>query len=298
MAALDHHILEARVQHSRLWPKQNSFAYRLYYLALDIDALDGQALSSALAVERFGLHSFLAKDHGARDGSSLRAWADALLDQHGAPPAHRILLVTLPRVLGFVFNPVSFWLCFDQDSKLITVISEVNNTFGQTHAYVCPLQEIRREGNTGRNRARNGGRNGGRNCQAKTFHVSPFLAPSGSYTFRFSNRQRALAVAIDHRNAEGRLVLTTSLVGRFTPLSRPALWRAFARHPFVTAKVVSLIHWQALRLLAKGQRFLGGPERWSAAGRKNADQDARQPANSGPTQFKKTKGNHSHVGFH
>ncbi len=282
MAALAPQILRARVQHSRLAPKQNSFAYRLYYLALDLDALDSRELAAAVGMERWGLHSFLRKDHGARDGSGLRAWADDVLKRHDQPPAQRILLITLPRVFGFVFNPVSFWLCLDGQERLRTVIAEVNNTFGQTHSYLCPL-----EGAAQWDRR---GASGGHNCQAKTFHVSPFLAPSGSYEFRFSYQGHKLAVGIDHRDESGRRVLTTSLAGRLRPLSRRALWRAFARHPFVTAKVVSLIHWQALRLIAKGQRFLGGPSAWTPAhAASSAPLGKRRPKTPNP------KGDPSHA---
>lgn len=278
MAPLAPQIMQARVQHSRVAPTQNSFAYRLYYVALDIDALDRSGLPDAMGLERRGLHSFFRKDHGARDGSDLRAWADGLLAGHGLPPAPRILLVTLPRVLGFVFNPVSFWLCLDEKDRLKTVIAEVNNTFGQTQSYVCPLE--------GDGQPRGWKGSGGRYRQVKTFHVSPFLAPSGSYAFRFAYRDAALKVGIDHRDASGKMLLKTSLVGRFSPLSRPALWRAFVRHPFVTAKVVALIHWQALRLLAKGQRFLGGPSAWR-----------NRPKSTSPTEDK-IKGNQQHAGFH
>lgn len=290
LAPLAPQILQARVQHARLAPRQNSFAYRLYYLAVDVDALSDPALAGALGMERFGLHSFKRKDHGARDGTDLRAWADDLLKRHGQPSAQRILLVTLPRVLGFVFNPVSFWLCLDDQQRLTTVIAEVNNTFGQTHSYVCPLRE--RPANQPRAGAQRAG-SGGENEQAKTFHVSPFLAPSGSYAFRFSYRANKLAVGIDHRDASGQLLLTTSLAGRLTPLSRPALWRAFFRHPFVTAKVVSLIHWQALRLVAKGQRFLGGPSAW----RNVRPSGSKQSGPFGHTTNSKPKGDPSHAGI-
>lgn len=247
-------LLSARVFHARLAPRRNAFAYRVYYLALDVDQLDASDQSvqrQGLALERFGLHGFYRRDHGARDGSSLRAWAEALLQQEGLDQRpHRMVLVTLPRVLGFVFNPVSFWFCFDAQGQRFAVIAEVNNTFGQTRAYVCAPPRDAYQADA---------------YQEKDFVVSPFLRPEGRYRFGFALSQAKLGVAIDLADRDGKALLTTRLAGRLQPLTRARLAAAFLRHPMVTAKVVGLIHWQAVKLLAKGLRFFGGPSAYAAA---------------------------------
>lgn len=272
-------LLSARVFHARLAPRRNAFAYRVYYLALDVDQLDASDPSlqgQGLALERFGLHSFYRRDHGARDGSSLRAWAEALLRKEGLEQRpQRMILVTLPRVLGFVFNPVSFWFCFNAQGQRFAVIAEVNNTFGQTRAYVCAPPPGNAQGGSAQSgsaqdgsaqdgSAQDGSANDG-SYQDKDFVVSPFLRPEGRYRFGFALSQAKLGVAIDLSDCNGKRLLTTRLAGRFQPLTRARLAAAFVRHPMVTAKVVGLIHWQAVKLLAKGLRFFGGPSAYAAA---------------------------------
>lgn len=268
-------VLRAKVYHARLCPRRNAFAYRLYYLALDVDQLDQADAALAgrgLAVERWGLHSIRRRDHGARDGSSLRAWAEAALARAGLDQRpERLILVTLPRVLGFVFNPVSFWYCFDDTGQVFAVISEVNNTFGQTHAYVCPTP----------NGLDGGARSGARASQDKDFLVSPFFRPKGRYSFGFALNPARLTVTIDLFDEQGQHALTTGLAGRFEPMSRRALTAAFLSHPLVTLKVVALIHWQAIKLLAKGLRFLGGPSAYAA--RSTPKQTERMSAHDAQT---------------
>jgi uncharacterized protein len=233
-------IADVRITHSRSRPRKNAFAYRALYLILPLSML-GRDPRPLFAFDRFNLFSFHARDHG--DGKTdLETWARAQLARHGISEADgEITLMTLPRVLGYVFNPVSFWLCHDSDHRLRAVIAEVNNTFGERHVYVCshddrrPIERLDWL------------------TEPKTFHVSPFLTVEGEYRFRFDVEAEHFAVAINHYDADG-LRLTTAMSGRREPLTTARLLRAFALNPLMPLKVIALIHWQAIRLMLKGVR--------------------------------------------
>ena len=125
-------ILFGKVMHKRFFPVVNSFTYKIYYFVANLASLDRMPLPAG----RFGKLSFYSKDHGARDDSQLKDWIKSILDQHDID-SEDIVLVAMPRVLGYVFNPVSFWLCYDKNRSLRAVLCEVNNTFGETHSYLC-----------------------------------------------------------------------------------------------------------------------------------------------------------------
>jgi uncharacterized protein len=232
------HIYTAKVVHKRLFPKINQFSYCVYYVALPLPAIK---LPSRVL-------SFYNKDHGARDGSDVGDWARNLLKTYGLDAlVEHITLITMPRVLGYVFNPVSFFMCLDEEKQLRAVICEVHNTFGEQHNYVCA-------------RADHGVLSPDEWLQAdKLFHVSPFLPRNGHYRFRFALTDHQLGVWIDYYDAHSNKQLLTSLTGSFTPLNSSALRRVFWSHPLVTLKVIILIHWQALKLTAKGIRYIVKP---------------------------------------
>lgn len=231
-------LLTARVMHKRLIPRENSFAYNVYYLALPLPA----------APIPGWLTSFHAKDLGRRDGSDPTPWVRGILADYGLNQlTQTILLVTMPRVLGHIFNPVSFYCCFDAAQALRAVVCEVHNTYGEQHSYLCALPDhapITPETWL---------------TAEKVFHVSPFLERNGHYRFRFAVQEQRFGVWIDYYDAQERKQLVTSLVGTVTPLSQQSLRRAFWRHPLVTLKAIALIHWQAVRLVQKGIRALAKP---------------------------------------
>lgn len=245
---LDHFIFMAKVMHKRFFPRENGFVYRVYYIALMLSRLDRFDKGCVFGIDRPALFSVYRKDHGAKDGSDLVQWAQALFRQYGVDTHDtEIILVAMPRIFGFVFNPVSFWMLQDQQGILRAVIAEVNNTFGETHRYLC----IPPEGESvDKNRVFEG---------KKLFHVSPFLERSGHYTFRFANGLRHLGIWIDYIHAQGQCQLATSLVGTLKPLTAAALLKAFAAIPFVTIKTVALIHWQAIKLALKKIRYIDKP---------------------------------------
>jgi len=233
--------------HNRTLPRKNRFCYGVYYLAIPLDAIADGSLNTHLSLNRFGLHSFHTRDHGYRDGGSLRRWVEDMLSGYDVPKPEHITLLCMPRVLGYVFNPVSFWLCRDGRNNTYAIICEVNNTFGETHSYVC-IRPQRRPVATGAWIA-----------APKCFHVSPYLKREGHYRFRFDITAERCAIRIDYINAAQQTMLITSLHGRFTELSGMELLKAFLSNPLVTVKTISMIHFQALRLTLKGIRYIPKP---------------------------------------
>lgn len=236
------HLCLGHVMHRRLRPKVNAFVYPVFYVQLPVRDL-AAAKCGIFSVDQPNLLSFRSQDHGPRDGSPLLPWIEGLLRQHGLPADGEIVLQTFPRVLGYVFNPVSFWYCHDRSGALIAILAEVNNTFGGTHSYLLhrhgePLHD------------------GEEMTATKLFHVSPFNEVEGGYRFRF-HLQRAVQLArIDYDDAEGELLLT-SISGKPRDWSAAALLGAFLRIPLLTLGVMARIHWQALKLWLKGVPFRG-----------------------------------------
>ncbi len=240
-------ILNAKVMHKRQFPKVNAFTYRVFYLCFNVL----KAHELPLPANRFGLLSYHDKDHGDRSGADPEAWARNILRQFNVTEAKgEMILITMPRMFGYLFNPVSFWLCLDAQERLRAVICEVNNTFGETHSYLCVKEdqsEITPEDVL---------------TAQKLFHVSPFLKREGHYTFRFSYEagKEGFGAWIDFYDGEGKKQLLTALTGKTGPMTRASLRRAMFRHPLLTFKVIMLIHWQAMKLVAKGIKYIHRPK--------------------------------------
>jgi len=231
------------VRHKRLRPAVHAFAYATYFLMLPMRTLRRQG-NGALVRNRFGLVSFHDGDHG--DGrSDALAWLDELLHREGIPDATgEAWLQTYPRVLGYVFKPVSFWHCHRADGSLAAVVAEVNNTFGERHCYLLDGPGLAY----------------GRELHArKVFHVSPFCAVQGRYRFRFMRTADRVVARVDHDD-DGGALLQTSVSGHLAPLTRASARAAFFGMPLMSFGVIARIHWQALRLLAKRVPFFKKPE--------------------------------------
>jgi DUF1365 family protein len=234
-------IFTARVTHKRLFPKENSFTYGLYYLLLPLPA----------PIIPSNLVSFNRRDLGYRDGSDPKDFAKTILRTYGLEQQiNHIMLVTMPSVLGYVFNPVSFYLCLDQEKDIRAVIAEVHNTFGEQHTYLCAHSDHTAITNDDWLEAE------------KLFHVSPFLERSGSYKFRFSLQKDKLGIWIDYFDKEKNKQLITSLIGNLQPLTRSSIQKAFLSYPLLTLKAIILIHWQALKLVAKNIRYVIKPKQY------------------------------------
>lgn len=233
------------VMHARHAPAVNRFWYPLFYLRLPLTRLESIG-SALLGINRPGVMRFDFRDHGARDGGHPLPWIRSLLHREGVSADGEVVLQTIPRILGYLFNPVSFWFCHDRAGGLRAVLCEVNNTFGEHHNYLV----ARRDGQPiGAGEAL---------WARKVFHVSPFLPVRGDYRFRFHARGDLNAVAIDYWD-NGERILTTRVAGRVRPLDRANLSRALLRFPLLTFGVIARIHWQALRLWVKRVPFFNKP---------------------------------------
>jgi hypothetical protein len=224
------------VIHQRLRPVAHGFRYPVFFLRFPLSRA-GELANRVFSINRFNLLSFHHADHG--DGGDPQAWARALLAREGVVAADgEIELQTFPRVLGYVFNPVSFWFCHARNGALKAVIVEVNNTFGERHCYL--LEE--------------GGDSlgAGRTLTArKVFHVSPFCEVVGGYRFRFHAAPRGdtrqVVARIDYHDDGGDLLLT-ALSGRAREFRAALLLRACLAMPLMTLAVTLRIHWHALLL--------------------------------------------------
>lgn len=244
-------IYQGTVMHRRLRPKPHALRYRVFSLLIDLDelpVLDG--CFRLFSRNRFNLFSFHDRDHGDGEIGSLRARIDRQLLEVGIDlGGGRIKLLCYPRILGFVFNPLSVLYCHAETGALVAVIYEVNNTFGERHSYL-----VRTEG---------GPIAGGpgavvRQSCAKRFYVSPFNDVSGRYDFRLVLPAETVAVAVDQHDSTG-LALQAAFIGRRREFSDSALLAAFIRYPLMTLKVVAGIHWEALRLWLKGNPLYKRP---------------------------------------
>ena len=241
-------LYRGRVMHRRTRPRAHMLTYRVFWLLLDlaeIDRLDRRV--RLFSRNRFNLLSFHDRDHGDGSGAALRpqieAWlAGAGVDIAGGP----IRLLTMPRVLGYVFNPISLFYCHQADGRLSAVVYEVTSTFGVRHAYVIPVPAEDQAIGLIRQRA------------AKALHVSPFMGMEMDYEFRGHAPGERLDLTIDGLDAEG-LLITAAMSGERRPLDDRALLGAVAVMPFLTLKVVAAIHWEALKLWMKGVRLRSAP---------------------------------------
>ena len=238
------------IRHARSRPRAHKLAYPAFFLRLPLRAMIQRPWPYRwLARNRAGLFALNDADHG--DSRPLLDWVTSLLDRAGVGDAGgEIWLHTLPRLLGYVFNPVSFWFAHRTDGALRAVVCEVNNTFGEKHCYVLahsdgsPLvwgEELKAH---------------------KVFHVSPFCEVRGEYRFRFLlDRSGTRFVArIDYDDAPGApALLKTSIEGRLEPLTDAGLVAVALRRPLFTFGVVARIHWHALQLWLKRVPFSRKP---------------------------------------
>ena len=234
-----------KVMHARLKPVGHRFNYRVMSLLIDLDRLDAANRQTPLfGVNRAALYSFNEADHGHRDGSSLRAYAQWRATERGIDlTGGRVVLLCYPRLLGYTFNPLSVYFCYGADGALALVIYEVRNTFGDIHAYALPVKpdEV--------------GDAGIRQQQDKLFYVSPFVEMAMRYHFRISPPRDSVKLRILESDRDGPLLAAT-FNGRRRALNTVELLRSFCALPLVTLKITAAIHWEALRLWLKGVRLV------------------------------------------
>jgi hypothetical protein len=225
------------LSHRRYHPKAHAFVYGIYDVLLPIH--DWQpARQGLLGIDRAHLLSVYARDYGPRDGSALYPWISALLAKEGVQGVTSIWLMTMPRVFGFAFNPVSFWFCTDKDNQLLAVLCEVNNTFGEHHNYLVMHESHQAIASDDLIKAK------------KVFHVSPFFNVEGHYCFRFAFSESRISVHIEYYDEQG-LALTAHQTCTVKPMSWATQCQAFFGYPLVTFKVISTILWHGIRLWLK-----------------------------------------------
>lgn len=230
--------------HGRKGAVENAFRYGVDYVLLDAE---GAPFAPCLfARNRAGLVSLSDRDHGGAPGDGRGAvWVREVLKDTSFAVA-KVELLAQPRVLGHVFNPVSFWLVRDPAGDLRAVIAEVTNTYGDRHSYLCRNADWRVIGSEDRI------------ASEKILHVSPFQPVEGGYVFRFDITDERIGIWIDYTVGNGGLLAT--LTGKRTLLTTPGLIGALVRRPFGSRRVLGLIHWQALKLWWKGAAFRARPE--------------------------------------
>jgi DUF1365 family protein len=239
-------IYVGRVMHQRLRPRRHKFEYRGFWLVFDLDEIDALARRLRLFSRNgFNLFSFCDRDFGDRSGGSPRAHVEIHLAKAGlTPDGGAIRLLTMPRVLGYVFNPLSVYFIHRAEGGLRAILWEVSNTFGERHSYLIPVDDPHAKTI--------------RQTCAKELHVSPFLDMDMSYRFRVAPPEARTAVSIIGADKDGAM-LVAAMNGERRTLDDRQLLLAFARLPFMTVKVIAAIHWEALRIWLKGVKFRPSP---------------------------------------
>lgn len=258
-------IMVGRVWHKRYLPREHAFFYRVFYGLFDLDELPAlEKRSRFFSLNRRNLFSLWCDDYGLDRGphdGSLKARIAGLIKSEFETDISRVELLTMPRVFGYAFNPISIYYCYGPQNCLSHVIYEVNNTFGERFSYAFAVEG-------------KGGKLVPHTCH-KQLHVSPFFEVSGGYSFRQSKDMGTIKLAIDYRTAAPASGASPSGSGSLLSSSKKAfsasmslekidfsgrnLLLTSARIPFVTAKVIAAIHWQALLLLLKKHRVFGKP---------------------------------------
>lgn len=234
-------LYRGRVMHRRLRPRVHRLDYRVFWLLLDLDQIDDLDRRLRLfSRNRFNLLSFHDRDHGDGSGAALRDQIEALLERAGVDlSGGAVRLLTMPRVLGYVFNPISLYYAHGPEGDLRAMVYEVTSTFGVRHAYVIPVPpEDRGEGVI-------------RQGAAKALYVSPFMGMEMDYRFRGRAPAERVDMVIDGHDAEG-LLIRAAMWGERRPLTDRGLLAASLAVPLLTLKVMTAIHWEALKLWVKG----------------------------------------------
>ncbi|HSH92813.1 MAG TPA: DUF1365 domain-containing protein [Roseimicrobium sp.] len=232
-------LYECHVMHHRLQPKEHHFDYRIFLFYLDLDELPSVSKATwGFGLDRFSLYSFHDSDHLPGSAGRLKQRVLHYVWSQGVEAnIDRVMLLTLPRVLGYIFNPVSFYFCFDAQQRPVCSVAEVGNTFGEMKLF--PLGPGTLD-DTGRFRS----------VVPKNFYVSPFSELDLAFDFKLAVPGERLDVHIDDRKG-GDVVLLSALTGHREPLTSSKLAWFSLKYPLLTLKVITLIHWHALLLWMK-----------------------------------------------
>lgn len=232
-------LLKAKVWHLREKPKRNEFTYNVYYLAHRLK-VTGNKKPRLLSFDRFNVLSLYKKDIGPKDDSDWLPWATKMFAGKGLEvlDTDEIEVISHPRLFGYAFNPISFWMLLDASKNIKAVICEVHNTFGQHHNYVLAHADGSHIAPTDIF------------TEKKELYVSPFNTMDGYYTFSFLRTKEKFKADIIYYTA-GEFVVKTAMAGSYAPLGSLAILGVVVKYPVMTILVVARIHWQAVRLFFK-----------------------------------------------
>ena len=235
-------IYSGNVVHKRFKPKVHYFKYKVFSLLIDLSEIESMEKNLKIfSFNKFNIISFYNKDHGARDGSSIKDWVINNLKKNNIDTNDiKIKLLCYPRIFGYVFNPLSVFYIYDKNLNLISILYEVKNTFGEQHTYIFKtgirhnlLQHM---------------------CKKK-FHVSPFIEMNCIYFFRILKPGNKISVIIDQNDEDGK-ILYASQDGVKSELTNVNLIKSYLKHPLMTFKIILAIHFEAFKLWSKGIKFI------------------------------------------
>ena len=235
-------IYNGTVIHKRFKPKIHYFKYKVFSLLIDLSELENLSKKiKFFSYNKFNLVSFYEKDHGNRDGSSLVSWVKKNLEDNNINSEKvKIKLLCYPRILGYVFNPLSVFYIYNESEKLISILYEVKNTFGEQHTYIFKVDNDQKLYQ--------------HNC-SKKFHVSPFIEMNCKYFFRLLKPGEKISVIIDQYQTDEK-ILYASQDGQRVDFNTKELIKSYFKHPLMTFKIISAIHFEAFKLWAKGIKFI------------------------------------------
>ncbi len=245
-------LYDCHLLHRRFAPREHSFRNRLFFFCLDLDEIDRLAASLRLfSHHRRNLYQFRDADYlpiddgnpsreATRPGRRLKDKVTDFLTARGCAPPHRVVLVSVPRIGGYLFNPVSFYYCFDRAGKPVCAIAEVTNTFREVKPYLLPPETSSARGFHSR--------------LPKRFYVSPFSRTDGAFDFALGIPDRNLVCRIDEYE-DGRKILHSVVVGTRRPLTDRALAGFALRYPMMGLQMMLQIHLKAWKLYRMGLPF-------------------------------------------
>ena len=238
----NYYIYKGFVSHYRFYPKIHKFKYRIFSLLINLEELKNlEKNTTFFSINKFNLFSFYFKDHTEKPYNNPFFWAKAILTNKNLyDKEDRIYILCYPRILGYVFNPLSTYFCVDKNNNIKAIIYEVHNTFGDRHSYVTRYSNLNEK-------------------VKKVFHVSPFFQIEGEYEFNTKILNKSIKVEIKYYKKDKTNLLNAIFYGEQSELNDKNLLLCFFEYPLMTIKVIYLIHLHALYLRIKGIKFFNRP---------------------------------------
>ena len=235
-------IYNGTVVHKRFKPKVHFFKYKVFALLIDLSELNLLDKNlKFLSYNKFNIISFFDIDHGPRNGSSIKDWVIKNLSKNNINTKNIIIkLLCYPRIFGYVFNPLSVFFIYNKNYKLVAILYEVKNTFGEQHTYIF---KVKNNENLIQHKC------------IKKFHVSPFIKMNCTYFFRSLKPNKKISVTINLFDQKGK-ILYASQSGTKKELNNKNLLKSYLNHPLMTFKVILAIHYEAFKLWTKGIKFI------------------------------------------